>query len=50
MIRYVDLFTAEATRMRMARISRGDSPRMLHQAGAIAKATSVAVPAFVRTW
>jgi cobalt/nickel transport system permease protein len=37
MIRYVDLLTAEASRMRMARISRGDSPRLLHQAGAIAK-------------
>ena len=37
MIRYVDLLTAEASRMRMARISRGDSPRALHQAGAIAR-------------
>ncbi len=37
MIRYVDLLTAEASRMRMARISRGDSPRALHQAAAIAK-------------
>lgn len=37
MIRYVDLLTAEAGRMRMARISRGDSPRALHQVGAIAK-------------
>lgn len=37
MIRYVDLLAAEASRMRMARISRGDSPRALHQAGAIAK-------------
>ncbi|MGV0853713.1 cobalt ECF transporter T component CbiQ [Mycolicibacterium phlei] len=37
MIRYVDLLAAEAGRMRMARISRGDSPRALHQAGAIAK-------------
>ncbi|KUI42471.1 cobalt ABC transporter permease [Mycobacterium sp. IS-1590] len=37
MIRYVDLLTAETSRMRMARISRGDSPRVLHQAGAIAK-------------
>jgi cobalt/nickel transport system permease protein len=36
MIRYVDLLTAEASRMRMARISRGDSPRALHQAQAIA--------------
>ncbi|KUH85131.1 MULTISPECIES: cobalt ECF transporter T component CbiQ [unclassified Mycobacterium] len=37
MIRYVDLLTGEASRMRMARVSRGDSPRVLHQAGAIAK-------------
>lgn len=37
MIRYVDLLTAEAGRMRMARISRGDSPRALHQAGAVAR-------------
>lgn len=36
MIRYVDLLAAEAGRMRTARISRGDSPRALHQAGAIA--------------
>lgn len=37
MIRYVDVLTAEAHRMRMARLSRGDSPRMLHQAGAVAR-------------
>ncbi|MCX2930573.1 cobalt ECF transporter T component CbiQ [Mycobacterium sp. CVI_P3] len=37
MIRYVDLLSAEVGRMRMARISRGDSPRAIHQAGAIAK-------------
>ncbi len=37
MIRYVDILSAEASRMRMARLSRGDSPRTLHQAGAIAK-------------
>jgi cobalt/nickel transport system permease protein len=37
MIRYLDLLSAEISRMRMARISRGDSPRALHQAGAIAK-------------
>ena len=36
MIRYIDLLAAEASRMRMARISRGDSPRALHQARAIA--------------
>lgn len=37
MIRYIDVLAAEASRMRMARISRGDSPRGLHQAGAVAK-------------
>lgn len=37
MIRYIDVLGAETGRMRMARISRGDSPRALHQAGAIAK-------------
>ena len=37
MIRYIDVLSAEVGRMRIARISRGDSPRMLHQAGAIAK-------------
>ncbi len=37
MIRYIDVLAAEARRMRMARISRGDSPRMLHQVGATAK-------------
>lgn len=37
MIRYIDVVSAEARRMRMARLSRGDSPRMLHQAGAVAR-------------
>ena len=37
MIRYLDLLTAEVERMRMARISRGDAPRALHQIGAIAR-------------
>ncbi|MBX7430871.1 cobalt ECF transporter T component CbiQ [Mycobacterium sp. Y57] len=37
MIRYIDVLAAEARRMRMARVSRGDSPRMLHQIGATAK-------------
>ncbi|MGE2717133.1 cobalt ECF transporter T component CbiQ [Mycolicibacterium litorale] len=37
MIRYIDVLAAEAGRMRIARISRGDSPRALHQAGAVAK-------------
>lgn len=36
MIRYIDLLSAEVSRMRMARIARGDSPRALHQARAIA--------------
>ncbi|ANI39385.1 cobalt ECF transporter T component CbiQ [Mycolicibacterium vaccae] len=36
MVRYIDVLSAEARRMRMARISRGDSPRMLHQIGATA--------------
>lgn len=36
MIRYIDLLAGEAGRMRTARISRGDSPRALHQAGAVA--------------
>lgn len=37
MVRYIDVLSAEAGRMRMARLARGDSPRTLHQAGAIAK-------------
>ncbi|MGE0216686.1 cobalt ECF transporter T component CbiQ [Mycolicibacterium sp.] len=37
MIRYIDVLSAEARRMRVARISRGDSPRMLHQIGATAR-------------
>ena len=37
MIRYIAVLSAEARRMRVARISRGDSPRMLHQVGATAK-------------
>ena len=37
MIRYIDVLAAEASRMRMARLSRGDPPRTLHQAGATAK-------------
>lgn len=37
MIRYIDVLASEAGRMRMARISRGDSPRTIHQVGAIAK-------------
>lgn len=37
MVRYIDVLSAEAGRMRMARMSRGDSPHALHQAGATAK-------------
>lgn len=36
MVRYIDVLNAEARRMRIARLSRGDSPRALHQAGALA--------------
>ncbi|MFW0797421.1 cobalt ECF transporter T component CbiQ [Gordonia sp. CPCC 205515] len=37
MLRYTDLLSAEIRRMHIARLARGDSPRMMHQAGAIAK-------------
>ena len=37
MVRYIDVLSAEAGRMRMARLSRGDSPRLLHQAGGMAR-------------
>lgn len=37
MVRYIDVLGAEVSRMRMARLSRGDSPRALHQAGATAR-------------
>lgn len=37
MLRYIDVLAAEAGRMRMARLSRGDSPRALHQVAAIAR-------------
>lgn len=37
MVRYIDVLSAEAARMRMARLSRGDSPRTFHQIGATAK-------------
>lgn len=36
MVRYIDVLGAEAGRMRVARLSRGDSPRALHQAAAVA--------------
>ncbi|WP_138997214.1 cobalt ECF transporter T component CbiQ [Rhodococcus zopfii] len=37
MIRYTDLLAAEAHRMRIARLSRGDDPRTLRQIGATAR-------------
>lgn len=37
MLRYIDLLSAEIKRMQIARAARGDSPRLIHQAGAIAK-------------
>ncbi|MFD6452200.1 cobalt ECF transporter T component CbiQ [Nocardia sp. NPDC060220] len=37
MLRYVDVLVAEAARMRLARISRGDDPHTLRQAGATAR-------------
>ncbi|MCZ4077129.1 cobalt ECF transporter T component CbiQ [Rhodococcus sp. H36-A4] len=37
MLRYIDLLAGEATRMRNARLSRGDSPRAIHQVGATAR-------------
>ncbi len=41
MIRYIDVLSGEARRMRSARLSRGDSPRTLHQAGALARSIGV---------
>ncbi|MFD6160809.1 cobalt ECF transporter T component CbiQ [Nocardia sp. NPDC060256] len=37
MLRYIDVLLEEAARMRLARISRGDDPRTLRQAGATAR-------------
>ena len=37
MLRYVDVIAGEASRMRLARISRGHDPRFLWQAGATAR-------------
>lgn len=37
MLRYVNLLAGEIERMRVARISRGDDPRTLHQVGATAR-------------
>lgn len=41
MVRYIDVLGAEGRRMRIARLSRGDSPRALHQAGAVAAGAGV---------
>ncbi|MDH6280388.1 cobalt ECF transporter T component CbiQ [Prescottella agglutinans] len=37
MLRYVNLLAGEIDRMRIARVSRGDDPRTLHQVGAAAR-------------
>ena len=37
MLRYVNLLAGELDRMRIARVSRGDDPRALHQVGAAAR-------------
>lgn len=37
MLRYVNLLAGEIERMRIARVSRGDDPRTLHQVGAAAR-------------
>ncbi|MFC9517988.1 cobalt ECF transporter T component CbiQ [Nocardiaceae bacterium NPDC056970] len=37
MLRYVNLLAGEIERMRIARVSRGDDPRTLHQVGATAR-------------
>lgn len=37
MVRYLDVLVGEARRMRVARLSRGDDPRTLRQAGATAR-------------
>jgi cobalt/nickel transport system permease protein len=47
MLRYVDVIADEARRMRLARISRGDNPRFLWQAGATAKGVGAL---FVRSY
>jgi cobalt/nickel transport system permease protein len=47
MLRYVDVITGEARRMRLARISRGHNPRFLWQAGATAKGVGAL---FVRSY
>lgn len=47
MLRYLDLLAGEANRMRLARLSRGDSPRALHQATAVARSVGVL---FVRSY
>ncbi|WP_300017839.1 cobalt ECF transporter T component CbiQ [Pseudonocardia sp.] len=47
MLRYVDVITGEARRMRLARISRGHDPRFLWQAGATARGVGAL---FVRSY
>ncbi len=47
MLRYLDLLAGEANRMRLARLSRGDSPRALHQASAVARSVGAL---FVRSY
>ncbi|MGC4934660.1 cobalt ECF transporter T component CbiQ [Gordonia sp. DT30] len=47
MLRYMDLLSAEIRRMHIARAARGDSPRTLHQAGAMAKGVGAL---FLRTY
>lgn len=41
MLRYVDVIAGELRRMRIARISRGDNPRFLWQAGAVARSAGM---------
>ncbi|OLR94290.1 cobalt ECF transporter T component CbiQ [Actinokineospora bangkokensis] len=47
MLRYLDVITAEARRMRVARICRGHDPRFLWQVGATAKAVGTL---FIRSY
>jgi cobalt/nickel transport system permease protein len=47
MLRYVDVITGEARRMRLARIARGHDPRFLWQAGATARGVGAL---FVRSY
>lgn len=47
MLRYIEVIAAEARRMRLARIARGDDPRFLWQAGATARGVGAL---FVRSY